>query len=56
MVATLNQLLCANGMSAQTQQQIESMLTSLPAGTTPATAAQAALYLAATSPDAAIQR
>jgi uncharacterized protein (DUF1800 family) len=56
MVATLNQLLCANGMSAQTQQQIESMLTSLPASTTPATAAQAALYLAATSPDAAIQR
>jgi len=56
MVATLNQLLCANGMSAQTEQQIESMLTSLPASTPSATAAQAALYLAATSPDAAIQR
>jgi hypothetical protein len=56
MVATLNQLLCANGMSAQTQQQIVSAIGSIPASTPPATAAQMALYLAATSPDAAIQR
>ena len=57
MVATLNQLLCANGMSAQTQQQIVSALSSIPASTPAATAAQMALYLpAATSPDAAIQR
>jgi hypothetical protein len=55
MVATLNQLLCGNGMSAQTQQLIESALSSAPPGTTP-TLAQLALYLAATSPDAAIQR
>jgi uncharacterized protein (DUF1800 family) len=56
MVATLNQLLCANGMSAQTQQQILAALGSIPTSTPPATAAQMALYVAATSPDAAIQR
>ena len=56
MVATLNQLLCANGMSSQTQQEIVSALNSLPASTPPTTVAQMALYLAATSPDAAIQR
>jgi uncharacterized protein (DUF1800 family) len=56
MVATLNQLLCANAMSAQTQQQIESALSSAPSGTSPTTLAQMALYLAATSPDAAVQR
>jgi uncharacterized protein (DUF1800 family) len=54
--ATLNQLLCGNGMSAQTQQLIESAISSAPAGTAPATLAEMALYLAATSPDAAIQR
>jgi hypothetical protein len=56
MVATLNQLLCANMMSAQTQQVIVSALMAAPAGTTPAALAQEALYLATTSPDAAIQR
>ena len=56
MVATLNQLLCANNMSAQTQQEITTALTSAPASTTPTALAQMALYLAATSPDAAIQR
>jgi uncharacterized protein (DUF1800 family) len=56
MVATLNQLLCANGMSAQTQQAIESALSSAPSGTTPTALAQMALYLTVTSPDAAIQR
>jgi uncharacterized protein (DUF1800 family) len=56
MVATLNQLLCANGMSAQTQQMIVSTLSAAPSGTAPTTLAQMALYLAATSPDAAVQR
>jgi uncharacterized protein (DUF1800 family) len=56
MVATLNQLLCANGMSAATEQTIESTLSSVPSGTTPNALAQLALYLTATSPDAAIQR
>jgi uncharacterized protein (DUF1800 family) len=56
MMATLNQLICGNGMGAQTQQVIESALSSAPSGTTPTALAQMALYLAATSPDAAIQR
>ncbi len=56
MVSTLNQLLCANGMGAQTQQLILSALQSAPAGTPALSLAQMALYLAATSPDAAIQR
>jgi len=56
MVGTLNQLLCAGGMSAQTQQLIEAEVKSLPLSTPAAAIAQAALYLAATSPDAAIQR
>ena len=56
MVATLNQLLCANMMSTQTQQTITSALTSAPAGTTASALAQEALYLTATSPDAATQR
>jgi uncharacterized protein (DUF1800 family) len=56
MTATLNQLLCGNGMSAPTQQLIESALSAAPSGTTPAALAQMALYLTATSPDAAIQR
>jgi len=56
MVATLNQLLCAGGMGSQTQQEIESALKAAPSSATPAALAQAALYLAATSPDAAIQR
>jgi uncharacterized protein (DUF1800 family) len=56
MTATLNQLLCGNGMSAQTQQLVESAISSAPAATAPATLAQMALYLAATSPDAAVQR
>jgi hypothetical protein len=56
MVATLNQLLCANMMSTQTQQAITSALTSAPAGTSASALAQEALYLTATSPDAAIQR
>jgi uncharacterized protein (DUF1800 family) len=56
MVNTLNQLLCEGMMSAQTQQAIVSALTSAPSGTTPSALAQLALYLASTSPDAAIQR
>jgi uncharacterized protein (DUF1800 family) len=56
MVATLNQLLCANGMSVLTQQEIISALSALPANTSALTAAQMALYLTVTSPDAAIQR
>ena len=56
MVATVNQLLCANEMSAQTQQLIETEIKSLPSSTSAAALAQATLYLAATSPDAAIQR
>jgi uncharacterized protein (DUF1800 family) len=56
MVATLNQLLCAGEMSDQTKQLIEAELASLPSTTTPLALAQTALYLAVTSPDAAIQR
>jgi hypothetical protein len=56
MVATLNQLLCAGEMSTPTQQLIGTELASLPSSTTATALAQAALYLAATSPDAAIQR
>jgi uncharacterized protein (DUF1800 family) len=56
MVATLNQLLCANMMSTQTQQSIVSALTAAPASTTPTALAEEALYLVSTSPDAAIQR
>jgi uncharacterized protein (DUF1800 family) len=56
MTATLNQLLCGNAMSAQTQQLIVSALGSAPNGTSATALAQMALYLAATSPDAAIQR
>ena len=56
MVATLNQLICENKMSTQTQSQIESAITSAPTGTTATALAQMALYLAATSPDGAIQR
>jgi len=56
MVGTLNQLLCANQMSPQTQQSIENAIKSFPASTPAAAVAQAALYLAATSPDAAVQR
>jgi len=56
MVATLDQLLCAGGMSAATQQQITSALKAAPAGTSATALAQMALYLAATSPEAAIQR
>lgn len=56
MVSTLSQLLCSNEMSLQTQQLITSELKSLPSSTSPTALAQAALYLAATSQDAAIQR
>jgi uncharacterized protein (DUF1800 family) len=56
MTATLNQLLCGNGMSAQTEQLIESAISSAPAGTAPTTLAEMALYLTATSPDAAVQK
>ena len=56
MVSTLSQLVCCNEMSPQTQQLIVSELKSLPSSTTPAALAQAALYLTATSQDAAIQR
>ncbi len=56
MVATLNQLLCANQMSTATQQQIVSALQAAPSSTTPAQLAQMALYLTATSPDAAVQK
>jgi uncharacterized protein (DUF1800 family) len=56
MVATLNTLLCGGQMSAATQAAIVSGLKAAPTSTTPAALAQMALYLAATSPDAAIQR
>jgi len=56
MVATLNQLLCANMMSTQTQQTIVSALQAAPSNTTASALAQEALYLASTSPDAAVQR
>jgi uncharacterized protein (DUF1800 family) len=56
MIATLNQLLCADGMGEQTQEEITSALAAAPVGTTPLKLAQMALYLAATSPDAAVQR
>jgi uncharacterized protein (DUF1800 family) len=56
MVGTLNQLLCANAMSAQTQAAIESALAAAPSGESPSALAQLSLYLACTSPDAAIQR
>jgi uncharacterized protein (DUF1800 family) len=56
MVATLNQLLCAGAMSAQTQQYIQSAISDAPSGTSAAALANMALYLASTSPDAAIQR
>jgi uncharacterized protein (DUF1800 family) len=56
MAATLSQLLCGGAMSASTQQQIVAALGALPKGTSPSASAQMALYLAATSPDAAIQR
>jgi uncharacterized protein (DUF1800 family) len=56
MVDTLNQLLCAGSMSAETQQAIVSALMSAPNGTSATASAQLALYLASTSPDAAIQR
>ncbi|HEY1765719.1 MAG TPA: DUF1800 family protein [Opitutaceae bacterium] len=56
MVGLLNQLLCANEMSAATKQLVEAELASLPSNTTPLVLAQTALYLTATSPDAAIQR
>ena len=56
MVSTLSQLLCGNEMSLQTQQMIVSELKSLAPSTTPTALAQAALYLSATTQDAAIQR
>jgi uncharacterized protein (DUF1800 family) len=56
MVATLNQLLCGNSMSTQTQQAITAAVAGAPTSTTPNALAQMALYLAATSPDAAIQK
>jgi uncharacterized protein (DUF1800 family) len=56
MVATLNQLLCSGEMSAATQQYITTALTSAPSSTTPTALAQMAVYLAVTSPDAAVQR
>jgi uncharacterized protein (DUF1800 family) len=56
MVATLNQLLCANMMTTQTQQSIAAAVMGAPAGTSTTALAQEALYLAATSPDVAIQR
>lgn len=56
MVGLLNQLLCTNQMSSGTKQLIEAELASLPSTTTPLVLAQTALYLTATSPDAAIQR
>ena len=56
MVATLNQLLCGNSMGAQTQAEIVSALKAAPTTTTPTALAQMALYLASTSPDAAIQK
>jgi uncharacterized protein (DUF1800 family) len=56
MVATLNQLLCGNAMSSQTQSQIISALGAAPNGTAATALAQMALYLTATSQDAAIQK
>jgi uncharacterized protein (DUF1800 family) len=56
MVATLNQLRCGGAMSAQTEQAIETAVKAAPSSTTPTALAQMALYLAATSPDAAIQK
>ena len=56
MVATLNQLLCENLMSMATQGEIETALKDAPSTTSQTALAQMALYLAATSPDAAIQR
>jgi len=56
MVATLNQLLCGNAMGSQTQSQIASALAAAPAGTSATALAQMALYLTATSQDAAIQK
>jgi uncharacterized protein (DUF1800 family) len=56
MIATLNQLMCGGEMSTQTQGLIETELKSLPSSTTALALSQAALYLTATSPDAAIQR
>ena len=56
MVATLSQLLCGNAMSTQTQGQITSALSAAPAGTSATALAQMALYLTATSQDAAIQK
>jgi hypothetical protein len=43
-------------MSSQTHSEITSALASAPASTSATALAQMALYLAATSPDAAIQR
>ncbi len=56
MVATLNQLLCANEMDASTQQLLLAEIQSLPSGTSAAAVAQAALYITATTSAAAIQR
>ena len=56
MVATLNQLLCANMMTTQTQQIDLSALMSAPGRDVGHGSRPEALYLAATSPDAAIQR
>jgi hypothetical protein len=56
MVATLNQVLCGGAMSTQTQSAIVTALTAQPSSTTPTALAQMALYLTATSPDAAVQR
>jgi len=56
LVATLNQLLCQDNMSAAARQRIVAALGALPAGTSAAATAQVALYLAATAPDAAIQK
>jgi uncharacterized protein (DUF1800 family) len=56
LTAILNQLLCGGGMSATTEQQIEAALAGVPAGTSATNLARLGLYLAATSPDAAVQR
>jgi len=56
LVATLNQTLAQGNMSAAAQARIVTAIKALPTTTTATAIAQFALYLAVTSPDAAIQK
>jgi uncharacterized protein (DUF1800 family) len=56
LVSTLNQLFAQGNMSAAAQTRIVTALKALPATTAASAVAQFALYLAVTSPDAAIQK